>query len=173
MNAILPRRTVLQRVSCVRGGKVPCDDRLMMNNTTRSGDLKCSVDQSFTQRNTLQRAFYIMIRIINENHTEAFPADTVLQPDNDAPREPVPDADLERAVARLHSTMGHPSNAARARAVRLTGGLESATRACLRHQCSVCRRLRVPGPPPAGSLPPERDFGNLVGVDLFELADTR
>lgn len=101
VNAILPRRTVLQRVSCVRGGKVPCDDRLMMNNTTRSGDLKCSVDQSFTQRNTLQRAFYIMIRIINENHTEAFPADTVLQPDNDAPREPVPDADLERAVATL------------------------------------------------------------------------
>lgn len=55
---------------------------------------------------------------------------------------------------------------------RLTSESESAIRACLRHQCSACRRLRVPGPPPAGSLPPDRDFGDLVGVDLFELADT-
>lgn len=172
--AVLPRRIILRGVCRAANGEVPCDYlvMMMMNSMTKLDDLKHSVGQSTNQRNALQKVFYIMGRTIGENHLEAFPADVVPQNDNDRPREPVPDADMERVAAHLHSTMGHPANAALARAVRLTSGSECAICACLRHQRSVCRRLRVPGPPPAGSLSPERDFGDTVRVDLFELAGT-
>lgn len=50
---------------------------VIMNSTAKLGDLKYSVDQPVTQRNTWQKVFYNMKRTINENQIEAFPTDTI------------------------------------------------------------------------------------------------
>ena len=82
-------------------------------------------------------------------------------------------ASLQKAVEHMHVTMGHPSNRAMARAVRLTGGSVAAVNACLEHRCSVCRRLREPKPAPAASFRDKwKEFGDCVAIDLFQLADT-
>ncbi len=91
----------------------------------------------------------------------------------DEPNEPVDDALVDRAIRHWHTTMGHPSNRAMARAVRLTSGSEKAIRACLRFLCTICRRLRQPAPIPASSLRQYKQLGDCIAVDLFELADPK
>ena len=81
---------------------------------------------------------------------------------------------LRKAVEHLHVTMGHPSNRAMARAVRLTGGSNTAIKACLEHRCPSCRRLREPKPTAAASFRDKwKEFGDCVAIDLFSLADTQ
>ena len=90
------------------------------------------------------------------------------------PAEAVPaDPRLGAAVRQLHVNLGHPSNVALARCIRLSGGTDEAIQAALRHRCSVCARLA----PPASAIPAKIreaiDFGEIVAVDLFQLADWR
>ena len=59
------------------------------------------------------------------------------------------DAKLRKIVAQLHASLGHPSNDALARAIRLSGGSGDAIQAALKVQCTVCERLTEPSPVPA------------------------
>ena len=132
-----------------------------------------------TGRYTLELARTI-VRAVKSHVVEAFPADVE---EDDVAMEttggeeadlPVQEqASLQKAVEHMHVTMGHPSNRAMARAVRLTGGSVAAIKACLEHRCSVCRRLREPKPAPAASFRDKwKEFGDCVAIDLFQLADT-
>ena len=47
------------------------------------------------------------------------------------------DANLRKIVAQLHVNLGHPSNEALARAIRLSGGSDDAILAALKVRCTV------------------------------------
>ena len=80
---------------------------------------------------------------------------------------------IRLAVAKLHTNLGHPSNKALARAIRLTGGSDLAIATALGHQCPVCDRLKNPTNPShqAAGIPEVKDFGRAIAIDLFTLAD--
>ena len=82
------------------------------------------------------------------------------------------DANLRKIVAQLHVNLGHASNDALARAIRLSGGSDDAIQAALKVRCTVCERLTEPSPVPAASLRRWSEFGQCVALDLFMFADT-
>ena len=49
----------------------------------------------------------------------------------------------------LHVNLGHPSNDALARAIRLSGGSDDAIQAAFKVRCTVFERLTEPSPVPA------------------------
>ena len=81
------------------------------------------------------------------------------------------DANLRKIVAQLHVNLGHPSNDALARTIRLSGGSDDAIQAALKVRCTVCERLAEPFPVPAASLRRWTEFGQCVALDLFMFAD--
>ena len=94
--------------------------------------------------------------------------------ENDVPDEPASGHQLLLAVKTLHSNLGHPGLRALARAIRLSGGSDEAVSAALANKCPSCARLREPKPVnPARLNDRWRDFGDLVCVELFNLADLR
>ena len=62
------------------------------------------------------------------------------------------DSNLRKIVAQLHVNLGHPSNDALARAIRLSGGSDESIQAALKVRCTVCERLAEPSPVPVASL---------------------
>ena len=61
--------------------------------------------------------------------------DVVMTPTDQAQEE---DANLRKIVAQLHVNLGHPSNDALARAIRLYGGSDDAIQAALKVRCTHC-----------------------------------
>ena len=94
--------------------------------------------------------------------------DVVMTPTDQAQDE---DANLRKIVAQLHVNLGHPSNDALAKAIRLSGGSDDAIQAALKVRCTVCERLTEPSPVPAASLRRWREFGQCVALDLFMFED--
>ena len=90
--------------------------------------------------------------------------------------QPGPDLTIEkerRLIASLRqmlTNLGHPSNHALARAIRVTGGSEAAVRAALQLRCDVCERQQHPGPHLPARLRTGREFGDTAAIDLFVLA---
>ena len=79
---------------------------------------------------------------------------------------------LNTAIRRLHTQTGHPSPEGLARAIRLAGGSDDAVAAALALRCPVCARAAPPGPAlPASLKELVKEFGDLVALDTFELAD--
>ena len=72
--------------------------------------------------------------------------DVVMTPIDQAQDE---DDSLRKIVAQLHVHLGHPSNDALARAIRLSGGSDDAIQAAFKVRCTVCARLTEPSPVPA------------------------
>ena len=68
------------------------------------------------------------------------------------------DANLRKIVAQLHVNLGHPSNDALARAIRLSGGSDDAIQAAFKVRCTVCERLTEP----SLFLPLHSDFGQSL-----------
>ena len=95
--------------------------------------------------------------------------DVVMTPTDQAQRDE--DANLRKIVAQLHVNLGHPSNDALARAIRLSGGPDDAIQAALKVRCTVCERLTEPSPVPAASLRRWTVFGQCAALDLFMFAD--
>ena len=90
------------------------------------------------------------------------------------PAEKTPTPELLKLVGKVHVQCGHPSSAALARAIRVTGGSDEAVAATYFHRCPVCPRRQAPGPACALSLHSDvKDFGDCLGYDLFALADIR
>ena len=71
----------------------------------------------------------------------------------------------------MHSNLGHPSNHALARAMRVTGGSAAAVRAALQLRCDVCESQKHPGHHLPARLRTDREFGDTAATDLFVLAD--
>ena len=71
----------------------------------------------------------------------------------------------------MHTNLGHPSNHALARAIRVTGGSAAAVRAALQLRCDVCESQQHPGPHLPARLRTDREFGDTAAIDLFVLAD--
>ena len=94
--------------------------------------------------------------------------DVVMTPTDQAQEE---DASLRKIVAQLHVNLGHPSNDALARAIRLSGGSDDAIQAALKVRCTVCERLTEPSPVPAASLRRWTESGQCVALALFMFAD--
>ena len=74
------------------------------------------------------------------------------------------DANLRKIVAQLHVNLGHQSNGALAKAIRLSGGSDDAIQAALKVRCTVCERLTEPSPVPAASLRRWTEFGQMCGA---------
>ena len=76
-----------------------------------------------------------------------------------------------RSLRQMHTNLGHPSNHALARAIRVTGGSAAAVRAALQLRCDVCESQQHPGPHLPARLRTDREFGDTAATDLFVLAD--
>ena len=101
---------------------------------------------------------------------ETFPATRVRVRPRDQPEPDLTTKEERRLIASLrqmHTNLGHPSNHALARAIRVTGGSAAAVRAALQLRCDVCESQQHPGP----QLPADREFGDTAAIDLFLLAD--
>ena len=81
------------------------------------------------------------------------------------------DTNLRKIVSQLHVNLGHPSNDALARDIRLSGGSDDAIQAAFKVRCTLCERLTEPSPVRAGSLRRWTEFGQCVALDLFMFAD--
>ena len=81
------------------------------------------------------------------------------------------DANLRKIVAQLHVNLGHPSNDASTRAIRLSGGSDDAIQAELKVRYTVCKRLTEPSPVLAASLRRWTEFGQCVALYLFMFSD--
>ena len=79
------------------------------------------------------------------------------------------DANLRKIVAQLHVNLGHPSNDAVARTIRLSGGSDDAIQVALKVRCTVCERLTEPSPVPAASLRRWTEFGQCVAFMFAEI----
>ena len=72
---------------------------------------------------------------------ETFPATRVRVRPRDQPEPDLTTEEelrLSASLRQLHSNLGHPSNHALARAIRVTGGSAAAVRAALQLRCDVC-----------------------------------
>ena len=58
----------------------------------------------------------------------------------------------------MHTNLGHPSNHALSRAIRVTGGSAAAVRAALQLRCDVCESQQHPGPQLPARLRTDREF---------------
>ena len=94
-------------------------------------------------------------------------ADVVMTPTDQAQQDE--DASLRKIVAQLHVNLGHPSNDALARAIRLSGGSDDAIQVAFKVPWTVCDRLTEPSPVPAASHVRWTEFGQCVALDLFML----
>ena len=72
---------------------------------------------------------------------------------------------------QMHTNLGHPSNHALARALRVTGGNAAAVRTALQLRCDVCEGQHHPGPHLPARLRSDKEFGDTSAIDLFVLAD--
>ena len=81
------------------------------------------------------------------------------------------DANLRKIVAQLHVNLGHPSNDALARAIRLSGVSDDSIQAALTVRRTVFKRLTEPSPVPAASLRRWTELGQCVALGLFMFAD--
>ena len=75
------------------------------------------------------------------------------------------------SLRQMHTILGHPSNHALARAIRVTGCSAAAVRAALQLRCDVCESQQHPGPHLPARLRTDREFGDTAAIDLFVLAD--
>ena len=71
----------------------------------------------------------------------------------------------------MHTNLGHPSNHALGKAIRVSGGSAAAVRAAHQLRCDVCERQQHPGPHLPARLRTDREFGDTAAIDLFVLAD--
>ena len=79
---------------------------------------------------------------------------------------------LISSIRKLHNNLGHPSPQRLARAVRLSGGSETAVAAALAYRCPICAKLKPPVPAnPASIAHVDLQAFDRVGIDLFTLAD--
>ena len=85
--------------------------------------------------------------------------------------DPEEDANLRKIVAQLNVNLGHPSNDALARAIRLSGVSDDAIQAALKVRCTVCERLTEPSPLPAASLRRWTEFGWRKRSVFFNMLD--
>ena len=76
---------------------------------------------------------------------------------------------VARALRRIHQNLGHPSNADLARHLRLAGGQDQAVKGALQLRCQTCLRHARPKPSRPGRLVRSLDFGQEVGIDVFNL----
>ena len=84
------------------------------------------------------------------------PSGEVVMTPNDRAQEE--DANLRKIVAQLHVNLGHPSDDALVRAIRLSGGSDEAIQAAFKVRCTVCERLTEPSP----VLPLHSDVGQSL-----------
>ena len=81
-------------------------------------------------------------------------------------------AAVKNAVYRLHVNTSHRSNQRLAKALLICGAPKEAVLAAKRLKCPVCAERRNPKPRPVASLPPPRDVGQQVHLDLVMLEDS-
>ena len=106
---------------------------------------------------------------------ETFLATSVKVRPRDQPEPDLTTEEERRLIASLrqlmHTNLGHPSNLALARAIRVIGGSAAAVRAALQLRCDVCESQQHLGPHLPARLRTGREFGDTAATDLFVLAD--
>ena len=81
-------------------------------------------------------------------------------------------AAIRHAVYRLHVNTSHRSNQRLARALLIAGAPKEAVLAAKRLKCDVCAERRSPKARPPAALPPPRDVGQQLHLDLVILEDS-
>ena len=113
----------------------------------------------------------VKVRVTPKGDVEMKDRDGDVEMKDPSPQDDCESQELTKAVAQLHVNLGHPSNDALARGIRLAGGTDAAIRTAMKLYCAVCNRLKEPSAIPAASLRKWKEFGECVAIDLFMLGD--
>ncbi|CAK0817009.1 unnamed protein product [Prorocentrum cordatum] len=79
---------------------------------------------------------------------------------------------VKRAIERAHVNLGHPSQPALLRALRLDKATALALKAARLFVCESCRRVQRPSIPRPSQLPRVNEFNVLLAMDCFENVDS-
>ena len=80
--------------------------------------------------------------------------------------------ELKLAIKRVHENLGHASQAAMLRALRIAKASETAVKACRLFRCPACPRLLEPKHPRPSKLPFVNEFNVMVGIDVLTEKDS-
>ena len=106
-----------------------------------------------------------------EDETSLDESDGVEEPSQSSKDVAIP-AVIRQAVHRLHVNTDHRHPLRLARALLIAGAPTQAFEAAKRLRCSVCAERKPPKPRLPASLPPPREVGQQVHVDLLIIEDT-
>lgn len=98
-------------------------------------------------------------------------SDSSLEMSKEEDSVPIP-AEIKNAVFRLHVNTGHRSSQRLARALLVSGAPPAAVIAAKQLRCSVCQERKRPKARPPSSLPPPRNVGQQIHIDLVILEDS-
>ena len=160
--------------------------RIVTDNPVWGDSLRVKCDKSRSHgvgrgRNVFLPSFYTQLLVkkltkqlqrpvAQEEQPDALPAERAQRPAEEG-LTPEEERALHSSIKQMHTNLGHPSNHALAKAIRVTGGSQRAVRAALELRCDVCESQRRPPPHVPGRIRMDRDFGDTVAIDLFVLAD--
>ena len=80
--------------------------------------------------------------------------------------------ELKLAIKRVHENLGHASQPAMLRALRIARASETAIKACRLFRCRECPRLAEPKHPRPSKLPVASEFNVMVGIDVLTEKDS-
>ena len=80
--------------------------------------------------------------------------------------------ELKLAIKRVHENLGHASQPALLRALRIARASEVAIKAARLFRCPECPRLREPRHPRPSKLPIANEFDIMIGIDIFNVKDS-
>ena len=80
--------------------------------------------------------------------------------------------ELKLAIKRVHENLGHASQAAMLRALRIAKASETAVKACRLFRCAECPRLLEPKHPRPSKLPFVNEFNVVIGIDVLTEKDS-
>ena len=80
--------------------------------------------------------------------------------------------ELKLAIKRVRENLGHASQPALLRALRIALASEVAIKAARLFRCPECPRLREPRRPRPSKLPIANEFNIMIGIDIFNVKDS-
>ena len=98
----------------------------------------------------------------NRPEVVAHPEDSLDSPEMNNPEV----GNVTRALRRLHSNLGHPSNKDLVRVLRNSGACEEAIRQARELECAVCRNHKAPSSARPANTSRATRFNEKIGLDV-------
>ncbi len=121
-------------------------------------------DNTRTQINLAECQVECLASEAHEDNSPDRPAAVVIPDDNSHDQPEV--GNVTRALRRLHSNLGHPSNKDLVRILRNSGASEEAIRQARELECSVCHNHKAPSSALPANVSRATRFNEKIGLDV-------